>query len=266
MLYTNIFLHRIIFCCCATFLLMCAAESSAQFSTKIGINAYVAAQGGTNRALTSLTRTEFAFSPIPAFGVEGTYSLNIFDEGRFVFALGMQPYSTRAVSNDPFSGRPVDDFQINTYFNFVTAAAGMRFHRIIGLSAIGFLIRTGLPLKQRYETTVDVFEIQGEAKPSTGKLLSLILPESRAIPSVEALLDIIPVQWRIAEGQTLGISIQAGMVLGSLVQFIPPRTIPPNYNILGQDPLAGLRTFNVQPFSFNVGLHYSFDSIAQIAL
>lgn len=227
----------------------------------LGINAYVMAQGGINRTLNALTRTEFAFSPIPAFGVEGTYSLNRFDEGRFILALGYQPYATRSISSDPFSGRPVSDFQITTNFSYLVASAGMSFHRVAGLPSVGFLIRTGLPVQQSYRSTVDIFEVQGEAKPSTGELKSFTVPAGRAEPVLEALLDIVPAEWSFVEGQTLSLVLQAGLVINGLVRFLPLTSIPSNYNIIGQDPLAGLRTYNVQPISFNIGVRYSFSRV-----
>ncbi|TAE27879.1 MAG: hypothetical protein EAZ92_08640 [Candidatus Kapaibacterium sp.] len=227
----------------------------------LGINAYVMAQGGINRTLNALTRTEFAFSPIPAFGVEGTYSLNRFDEGRFILALGYQPYATRSVSSDPFSGRPVSDFQITTNFSYLVASVGMNFHRVAGLPSVGFLIRAGLPVQQSYTSTVDVFEVQGEAKLSTGDVKSYTIPSKRAEPVLEALLDIVPAEWSFVEGQKLSIVLQAGLVINGLVRFLPLTSIPPYYNIIGQDPLAGLRTYNVQPVSFSIGVRYSFPRI-----
>lgn len=250
------------FICCVV---VCGAFStSATAQNAIGINIYATAQGGINRSLNALTRTEFSFSPLPAFGVEGTYSLNRLDEGRLVVALGFQPYSTRSVSSDPFSGRPVDDFQINTYFNFLTLSAGMRFNRVAGLPTAGFIIRGGLPLVQRYAATVDVFEVTGEAKPSTGTLQTFTLPANRAEQVLEALLDLTVAEWSVVEGQTLALMVQGGIAINSLVRFVPPTVIPPYYNIPGQDPLAGLRTFNVQPISLNIGLRYSFHTIGTL--
>jgi hypothetical protein len=239
-----------------------AQNSFAQNS--IGLSIYTMAHGGWNRTLSPLTKAEFQFSPLPAFGAEGTYSLNAKDEGRVVFAVGYQPYATRSVSGDPFSGRAIDDFQINTLFHYLVVAAGMRFNRVAGIPSIGFVLRGGLPLLQTYQSTVDVFEVNGDAQVSTGVLQSFAVPPNRAEPTVEALLEAVPGEWSFIEGQTLSLVVQAGMVINGLVRFIPPRVIPPSYNIIGQDPLAGLRTFNVQPISVNIGLRYSWQRIATL--
>lgn len=239
-----------------------AYQSIAQNS--IGLSVYTMAQGGFNRSLAALTKTEFQFSSVPAFGLEGTYSLNAKDEGRAMLALGYQPYATRSVSNDPFSGRAIDDFQMNTLFHYLVVAAGMRFNRVAGIPSVGFILRGGLSLSQTYQSTVDVFEVNGEVQASTGALKSFTIPRDRAEPSVEALLEAVPGEWSFVEGQTLNLVVQAGMVINGLVRFIPPKTIPPNYNIVGQDPLAGLRTFNIQPISINIGLRYSWQRIAAL--
>jgi hypothetical protein len=239
-----------------------STQHSLSAQMRIGVGAYAMVNGGINRSLSPLTRSEFIFSTLPAFGVEGTYSLNSFNEGAFVLGLGFQPYTNRSVSSDPFSGKPFDDFQAITSFNFLTASAGLRFHRVLGLSSIGVTFRAGLPLTQTYRSTLDVFEIEGEVKPSTGALRTYTLPQSRAETLFETLLDITPVAWDMGNNSSLSLNIQGGFVIGALVRFMLPRTIPAYYNIPGQDPLAGLRSFNVQPVSANIGLRYTFETVS----
>jgi hypothetical protein len=247
---------------CAVCVFLFPTQHSLSAQMRIGVGAYAMVNGGINRSLSPLTRSEFIFSPLPAVGVEGTYSLNSSNEGAFVLGLGFQPYTNYSLSNDPFSGKKIDDFQAITSFNFLTASAGLRFHRILGLSSIGVLFRAGLPLMQTYRSTLDIFEIEGEVKPSTGTLRSYTIPQSRTESLFETLFEITPVAWDLGNNSSLSLNIQGGFVIGALVRFMLPRTIPAYYNISGQDPLAGLRTFNVQPVSVNMGLRYMFETIS----
>lgn len=238
------------------------AQHSLWAQMRIGAGAYLMANGGINRSLSPLTRSEFIFSALPAFGIEGTYSLNRFNEGAFVLGIGFQPYANRVISSNPFSGKPVDDFQINTYFHYLTASAGIRFYRVLGLPNIGVTFRAGVPLSQTYRSTVDVFETEGEVQPSTGVLRTYTLPQNRAESLFETLLDITPVTWDLENNSSLSLTFQGGFIINALVRFMLPRTIPPYYNIPGQDPLAGLRTFNVQPVSVNIGVRYIFETVS----
>jgi hypothetical protein len=247
---------------CAVCVFLFPTQYSLSAQMRIGVGAYAMVNGGINRSLSPLTRSEFIFSPLPAFGVEGTYSLNSFNEGAFVLGLGFQPYTNRSLSNDPFSGKQIDDFQAITSFNFLTASAGLRFHQVLGLPNIGVTFRAGLPLTQTYRSTVDIYETEGEVKPSTGALRTYTLPQSRTEVLFETLFDITPLAWDMGNNSSLSLNIQGGFVIGALVRFMPPRTIPAYYNIPGQDPLAGLRSFNVQPVSVNMGLRYMFETVS----
>jgi hypothetical protein len=247
---------------CAMCALVILTQHSLSAQMRIGIGAYAMANGGINRSLSPLTRSDFIFSPLPAFGVEGTYSLNSANDGAFVLGFGFQPYTNYSLSNDPFSGKKIDDFQAITSFNFFTASAGMRFHRVLGLPSMGVTFRAGLPLTQTYRSTLDIFETEGEVKPSTGALRPYTLPQNRTETLFETLFDISPVAWDLGNNSSLSLNIQGGFVIGALVRFQLPRTIPPYYNIPGQDPLAGLRTFNVQPVSANIGLRYTFETVS----
>jgi hypothetical protein len=232
---------------------------SAQAQPTIGIGAYVAGKGGWNTSLTGITRGEFHLSTLPDFGIEGLYSLNQRHDATLVIAAGLHNFALRTVSFNPFSGGRLDDFELNAQLRYIGFAAGVRFLRVLGLPSATIGLRLGVPLSGLYTSTIDAFEVAGEVKPSKGTVSSYTIPRDRLLSAPEIFVDIAFVQFDIGSG-TAELFLGGSFVMGSLFRRLPPTSLPLNYNLPG-DPLAGLRTLNLQAASVNVGIRYALDLI-----
>lgn len=224
----------------------------------ISLGGYVAGRGGWNASLTAATRGEFAFANLPDVGIEALYSITRKKDAVVVVNLGLLNFAARSVSYDIFNGKPNNEFIMNANALYASASLGLRFYKFFILPEFSLLLRTGLPIRATYESTVDVFEVQGTAQLPTGQLTSYTVPNNRMQYFTELAADIGVVSLPMGNSY-LTLYVQGSMAMTQLVRMVPLRQIPDNFNIVGKDPLAGLRTMNVQPVSISIGLRYGIE-------
>lgn len=224
----------------------------------ISLGGYVAGRGGWNSSLTALTRGEFAFANLPDVGVEGLYSITRKKDAVAVVNLGLLNFAARSVSYDIFTGKPTSEFLMNANALYASVALGLRFYKFFGLPEFSLLLRTGIPIRATYDATVDVFEVNGTAQLPTGQLTSYTLPNDRMQYFTELAADIGVISLPMGNSY-LTLYVQGSMAMTQLVRMLPLKQIPDNFNIVGKDPLAGLRTMNIQPISISVGLRYGIE-------
>jgi len=241
---------------CVLVAVMAADSLSAQGNISVG--GYVAGRGGWNSSITALTRGEFAFANLPDVGMEALYTITRNKDAAAVLNIGLLNFAARSVSYDIFSGKPTNEFIMNANALYASASLGLRFYKFFGLPEFSLLLRTGLPLRATYTSTVDIFEVNGTAQLPTGQLSQYTLPNERMQYFTELAADIGVITLPLGEG-TLTFYVQGSMAMTSLVRMLPLRQIPDNFNIIGKDPLAGLRTMNVQPASVSIGLRYGLE-------
>ena len=247
-------------------LALCAALLFAEYPLALaqgalGVGGYVSMRGGWNSSVTVLTRGEFRLANQPDVGLEMTYSLNEHHDAALVAAIGLANYGARSASYDIFTGNPTNEFLLNANAQYLGGTLGLRFLQFFGLPEFTMFMRTGLPLDFKYEGTVDVFEVAGQAVLPDGELRTYQVPNSRAQSFIELGADVGLLSFPVGAGN-LVIFAQASIAITPFLRILPLRTIPDNYNIVGLDPLAGLRTLNVQPFSGTVGVRYHFEALA----
>lgn len=230
----------------------------------ISLGGYVAGRGGWNSSLTVLTRGEFMLANLPDVGVEGIYSITRSKDAAAVVSVGLLNFAARSISYDIFSGKPTNEFAIGANALYASAAVGLRFYKFFGLPEFSLFLRSGLPVRATYNATVDVFEVNGTAQLPNGQLTSYTLPNDRMQNFMEFGADIGFVTFPVGDGN-VALYLQGTMVMTSLVRIVPPKQIPDNFNIIGKDPLAGIRTLNIQPISVAIGLRYSTE-VAAIAI
>jgi hypothetical protein len=247
---------------CALVAVCIATPFTIQAQGIISIGGYIAGKGGWNTSLTGITRGEFLLSSLPDIAIEGLYSLNQRHDATLAVAVGLHNFAIRTVSYNPFSGGRLDDFQLNTQLRYLGFSAGVRFLRVIGLPSATVGLRLSVPLGGVYECTTDVFELNGEAKPSNGSLSMYRIPAERLFNAPEMYADLAIVRFDIGAG-TAELYIGGSFVMGGLFRRLPLSTIPPNFNLPG-DPLAGLRTLNLQPTSVTVGIRYALEIVNPI--
>jgi hypothetical protein len=253
-------LRRSLALCAVCAVLFCAARPL-YGQGALGIGGYVSLRGGWNSSVTVLTRSEFRLANLPDIGLEIAYSVNETNDAAIVAAVGLSNYASRSVSYDIFTGAPTNEFLLNANAQYLGGLLGLRFLQFFGLPEFTMFMRSGLPLDVRYESTVDVFEVAGQAVLPDGVLRTYEVSNTRAQSFIELGADIGLLSFPVGAGN-LTLFAQGSICLTPFVRILPLRTIPDNYNIVGLDPLAGLRTLNVQPFSVAFGLRYHFDVLA----
>jgi hypothetical protein len=243
--------------------LLVAVVSTVSLSAQgnISIGGYVAERGGWNSSITAFTRGDFMFANLPDVGVEALYSITRSKDAAVVLNIGLLNFAARSISYDLFNGKPTNDFVMSANALYASAALGLRFYKFFGLPEFSLLLRTGVPLRATYTSTVDVFEINGTAQLPTGQLSQYTLPNDRMLNFTEFGADIGVATLPLGEGM-LTLYVQGAMTMTQLVRLLPIRQIPDNYNIIGKDPLAGLRTMNMQPISVSIGLRYGLEVAA----
>lgn len=227
----------------------------------ISVGGYVAERGGWNTSVTAVARGDFLLANLPDVGVEALYSITRSKDASAVLNIGLLNFGARSVSYGIFSGRPTNDFVMNANALYASASLGLRFYKFLGLPEFSLFLRTGVPIRATYTSTVDVFEVNGTAQLPTGQLKQYTLPNDRMQLFTELGADIGVARLSLGEG-VLTLYVQGAMTMTQLVRMLPFRQIPDNFNIIGKDPLAGLRTMNLQPVSVSIGLRYGLEVAA----
>ncbi len=245
--------------------LVCFALASTFFCQPIfsqgtmSLGGYVMGRGGWNASFTALSRGDFAFATLPDIGIEGSYAINAKKDAFVIASLGVGNFAVRSLSFDPFSGRTTNEFAMNTQALCLSGKLGLRFYRFLNiLPEFGLFFRSNLPLNMRYDATVDVFNTETDVAASDGTLRQYTLPQDRLQTFMELGTEIGIITIPLGDGR-LSVYLQGSLAMTQLVRMLPLTRIPDNFGIVGKDPLAGLRTLNVQPISVGLGVRYALD-------
>jgi hypothetical protein len=225
----------------------------------VSLGGYVMGRGGWNTSFTALSRGDFAFATLPDVGVEGSYTINSKKDAAVIASVGVGNVAVRSLSFDPFSGRSTNEFIMNVQALCLSSKLGLRFYNFLNIfPEFSLFFRGNIPLNMRYDATVDVFNTTTDVAASDGTLRQYTLPQERLQTFMELGTEIGIITIPLGDGR-LSVYLQGGLAMTQLVKMLPLTRIPDNFNIVGKDPLAGLRTLNVQPISVGLGVRYVLD-------
>ena len=225
----------------------------------MSLGGYVIGRGGWNSSFTALSRGEFGFATLPDFGIEGAYTINSKKDAAVIASIGVGNFAVRSLSYDPFSGRTTNEFIMNVQALCLSGKLGLRFYRLLNLlPECSLFFRSNTPLNMRYDATVDVFNTTTDVAASDGTLRQYTLSPDRLQSFMEIGTEIGIITIPIGDGK-LSVYLQGSLAMTQIVKMLPLTRIPDNFNIVGKDPLAGLRTLNVQPVSIGLGVGYAVD-------
>jgi len=240
MLYRGLLLIAILVCCGTV---VAQPQRSAW-----QVGGYVNGKAGYNLGNTSVTASQLSLNYTPECGLLARYAL---DPNTVALELqaGLTSYSAQSISNDPFNnGTRLTDFRLHAQLHAIGLTAMLELYQWLG---IGFTY--AVPLQGRYVSTVDVFNL-GQ-KYAAEQTFDFARASFREVLEIRLQSRIVNVQLPVG---ALALFVGASYTLSAVAVPIndPQRLYVPNINQVGLDPLAGLRTFSVQPLSVVLGVKY----------
>jgi hypothetical protein len=209
---------------------------------------YVVGKAGYNMGNTSVTASQLSLNTIPECGLLARYA----PEPTIValeLQAGLTTYSAHSFSNDPFNnGTRLTDFRLHAQLHAIGLTAMLELYQWLG---IGFTY--AVPLRGHYVSTVDVFN-RGQQY-AAEQTFDFDRASFRDVIELRLQSRIVNVQLPVG---AIAFFIGGSYTLSAIAvpASNPQRLYAPNMNQIGLDPLAGLRTFSMQPLSVMLGAKY----------
>jgi hypothetical protein len=224
-----------------------SSAAHAQWRPQIQLGAAVSGKAVFNATTSPVAASQITLNSLPDASLIGRLALDTGGVARLEGEVGFAAYFSRSVST--VSGIPAANaFRMNARVQAASVGAMLNLYDFVG---IGFA--AVLPLSGSYTSNVEVFD--------AGKAFDMeqefMLTRDNLRSPVEVRVRLYLAQFPLGQG-TLVIHASGLYALNALIlpTTNPFRLYIPNMNVVGLDPLAGLRTYNVQPLSFLLGVCY----------
>jgi hypothetical protein len=203
-------------------------------------------KGVFNVTTSPVANAQTVLNSVPDVSLIGRVALDTAAVARLEGELGFSAYSARSVSS--FGGPSTNAFRMSARLQALSAAAMLNLYDVV---SVGFAAL--VPLSGSYTSNVEVFDSGRQF--GTDQEFAFTRENLRS--PIEARIRATLLQFSLGKG-ALVIYASGAYSLSALVLPTnnPQRLYTPGTNIVGQDPLAGLRTYSIQPLSFLLGVAY----------
>jgi hypothetical protein len=228
-------------------------SSENQPRSQFQLGGFVALKAGFNLGNSVLTASRVSLNTLPELGAVFQIACDERHSAVLAFDLGLGTFSTQTNVAALTGVVSPTQLSMNTQLRYASAGATVWLEELIG-----FGFAAGLPLGGEYVSNVDVFGA-GTVSPNSPATTRYAFARELLRSSLEARLSANVVKFSLGTGM-VNVTLQAAYTLSPLA--IVPDDITASAidrNIVGLDPLAGLRSLALQPVSVALRVQYLLD-------